>query len=236
MQGDIAPTTYIDAHEFAVDLEGDSGWMEWPMVIKDGDMAVFLQRFSDHKLDFKIGRRERFGKELLDDYGYISKNIGASCPAIAQCSPAEMKADDDVLETPLQVRSLTDDAEDPISSSSASSSNDDHLREAIDAADVDIEDEDEGPSHGFSDNGEKATCVLSKLPVGLIDCVRCIQDSLRKVLSELQQEGRVLDAELLDSLYAKVNLAGPGGLIAEVVKVRALTLVCPYPDPFSRIY
>lgn len=82
MQGDIAPTTYMDAHEFATELEGDSNWMEWPMEIEDGGMAVFLQRFSDHKLDFKIGRRERFGKELLDEYGYISKNIGAWCPAI----------------------------------------------------------------------------------------------------------------------------------------------------------
>ena len=147
-----------------------------------------------------------------------------------------MKADDDVLETPLQVRFLTDDAEDPISSPSDSSSNGDHLREAIDVVDVDIEVEDEGPSHGFSENGEKATCVLSRLPGGLIDCVRCIQDSLRKVLSELRQEGRALDAELLDSLYSKVNLAGPDGVIAEVVKVRALTLMCPRPDPFPRIY
>lgn len=81
MQGDIASTTYSDAHDFAVDLEGDGNWMEWPMEVEDGYMAVFLQRFSDHKLDFNLGRRESFGKELLDEYGYISKNIGECHPS-----------------------------------------------------------------------------------------------------------------------------------------------------------
>jgi len=77
MQGDITSTAYPDAHEFAVELESGSSWMEWPMGVEDGDMAVFLQRFSDHKLDFKLDGRSGFGKKLLDEYGYISKNIGA---------------------------------------------------------------------------------------------------------------------------------------------------------------
>jgi hypothetical protein len=44
-------------------------------------MAVFLQRFSDHKLDFKFCGRESCGEGLLEEYGYISKNLGAQYPA-----------------------------------------------------------------------------------------------------------------------------------------------------------
>jgi hypothetical protein len=50
--------------------------MEWPMDVEGGDMAVFLQQLSDHKLDFKLGGHEGLGKKLLDEYGFISKNIG----------------------------------------------------------------------------------------------------------------------------------------------------------------
>ena len=67
-----------------MELGGDSSWMEWPLDVEDGDMAVFLQRFSDHKLDFKFGGGEGLGKRLLDEYGYISKNIGAQYPSIAK--------------------------------------------------------------------------------------------------------------------------------------------------------
>ena len=101
------------------------------------------------------------------------------------------------------------------------------MREAVEVADIDIEVEAEGQGHGFNGKGERATCVLSGLPGGLIDCLRCIQDSLRKILSELRQEDHALDAELLDTLYSRVNLAGPDGIFAEVVKVRWLGVVCP---------
>jgi len=104
--------------------------------------------------------------------------------------------------------------------------------EAVDVADLDII-EAEGQGHGLNSNGGQATCVLSKLPGSLIDCLRCIQDSLRKVL---QQEDHALDAELLESLYSKVNLAGPEGVVAEIVKVRPLDLVCHCREPFPRIY
>lgn len=226
MQGDIASITYSDAHEFAVEMESDSSWMQWPMEVEDGDMAVFLQRFSDHKLDFKLTGRESFGSELLDEYGYISKNIGAQYSSIAICSAADTKTDDDVLESPLQVRFQTDDAENPISSPSVSSINGDHMREAVDIDDVNVEVEVEGEGHGINGNGEKATCMLLKKPHGLIDCVRCIQDSLQNILSQLRREDHADDAVLLDSLYRNANLAGADGIVAEVVKVRPLHLVC----------
>jgi len=220
MHGDIASTIYSGAHEFAVEVKGNSSWMEWPMEVEDGDMAVFLQQFSDHKLDFKIGGDERFGKELLDEYGYISKNIGAYYLSIRRCSHTDTRTDDDVLESPLQVRFLSDDAEDHLSSPSVSSFNGDLMREVVGIADADIDVEAGVKGHGSNSNGEEATCVLSKQSSGLIDCVKCIQDSLHNVLSQLQQEDRAHDAELLDSLYTKVDLAGPDGIVAEGVKVR----------------
>ena len=56
--------------------------MEWPMEVEDGDMAVFLQRFSDHELDFKLG--EGPGTKLFDECGYIGKKIGAKYPSMVQ--------------------------------------------------------------------------------------------------------------------------------------------------------
>jgi len=102
--------------------------------------------------------------------------------------------------------------------------------ETVDVVDVDIEVETEGQEHGFNGNGGKAACVLSDQPDGLIDCLQCIQDSLRNVLSQLQRENHTHDADLLDSLYKKVNLAGPNGVVAEVVKVRPFDLGCLRPD------
>lgn len=52
------------------------------MEVKDGDMAVFLQRFSDHKLDFKLG--EGPGTKLFDECGYIGKKIGAQYLCMVQ--------------------------------------------------------------------------------------------------------------------------------------------------------
>jgi hypothetical protein len=219
-----------------VELEGDSNWMEWPLDVEDGDMAVFLQRFSDHKLDFKFGGGEARGKRLLDEYGYISKNIGAQYPCIAKYYRADMKTDDDVLEPPLKVRFLTDIAEDPISSPSISSTSQYISRETVDVADVDLEVEAEGQAHGFNASGGKAACVLSNQPGELIDCSQCIQDSLRNVLSQSQRGDHVRDRDLLESLYKKVNLAGPNGVIAEVVKVRPLRLGCFLPESLPRNY
>ena len=145
-----------------------------------------------------------------------------------------MKTDDDVLETPLKVRFLTDNAEGHISSPSISSTSQYIMREADDVDDVEIDAEAQGQRHGFNGNGEKAACVLSKQPNELIDCLRCIQDSLFNVLSQLRRENHTHDADLLDSLYRKVNLAGPNGIVAEVVKVRPLDLRYLSPDSFTR--
>jgi hypothetical protein len=110
------------------------------------------------------------------------------------------------------------------------------MREAIDITDVDVDVEAEGENHGFNGNSEKAACMLSKQQDGLIDCVRCIQDSLRNVLSLLQQEDHADDAVLLESLYRTVKQAGTDGIIAEDVNVRPLDPVRLYPDFFSRNY
>ncbi len=204
------------------------------MDAEDGDMAVFLQRFSDHKLDFKFG--EGLGSKLFDECGYIGKSIGAQYPSMAKHHRADMKTDDDMLETPLKVRFLTENAEGPIASPSISSTSQDITRETADVADVDIDVEAQGQQHGFNGNGEKAACVLSRQPSELIDCSRCIQDSLRNVLSQLQRENHAHEADLLDSLYKKVNLAGPNGLVAEVVKVRPLNLRYLRSDSLTRNY
>ena len=103
-----------------------------------------------------------------------------------------------------------------------------------DPAGIDREGEADEQRHGFNGNREKATCVLSTQPSGLIDCVRCIQDRLRNLLSQLQQEGHAHDAELLASLYRKVNLAGTDGILAEAVKVRPPDLVRLCHDTFPR--
>lgn len=138
-----------------------------------------------------------------------------------------MNTDDDVLETPLKVRFLTDNTGGPIPSPSISSTSQYTMREAVRFDDVGMDVEAQGQRHGFNGNEEKAACVLSKQPYELIDCLRCIQDSLCNVLSQLQQENHAHDADLLDSLYRKVNLAGPNGITAEVVKVRPLDLRYP---------
>jgi hypothetical protein len=147
-----------------------------------------------------------------------------------------MKTDDDVVATPFNVRLLTDDAEDPISSPSISSTSQYSMKETADVAGVGTEVEAEEQGHGLNDSGGKATCVLLKQPGGLVDCLQCIQDSLRNVLSQLQQGGHAHDAELLDSLYKKVNLAGPNGVVAEAVKVRPPDLRCLRPDSSPRSY
>jgi len=147
-----------------------------------------------------------------------------------------MRTDDDILETPFKVRFLTDDAEDPISSPSISSTSQYSMRETIGVADINIDVEAEGQGHGFNGDGETAACVLSKRPGDLIDCLKCIQDSLHSVLSQLQRGGHAHDAELLDSLYRKVNLAGSNGVVAEAVKVCPLNLGCLCPDSFPRNY
>ena len=219
-----------------MELEGDIDWMEWPKDAEDGDMAVFLQRFSDHKLDFKFDGGEGLGKRLLDEHGYISKSIGAQCSSIARYYRANMKTDDDVLEPPLKVRFLTDNAEGLISSPSISSTSQYIMRETVDVADVDIEVEAEGQEHGFNGNGKKTACVLSNQRGDPIDCLKCIQDSLRNVLSQLRRTDHAHDADLLDSLYRKVNLAGPNGVVAEVVKVRPLDLGFFRPDSLPRNY
>ena len=217
-----------------MEVDFDSSWMEWPLDVKDGDMAVFLQRFSDHKLDFKFG--EGLGAKLFDECGYIGKSIGAQYPFMANYHRADMNTDDDMLETPLKVRFLTENAEGPISSPSVSTTSQYIMRETVDLSDVDIDAEAQGQQHGFNGNGEKAACVLSKQPGELIDCSRCIQDSLRNVLSQLQRENHAHDADLLDSLYKQVDLAGPNGLVAEVVKVCPLDLDAPRPDSLTRNY
>ena len=217
-----------------MEVDLDSSWMEWPLDVEDGEMAVFLQRFSDHKLDFKFG--EGPGAKLFDECGYIGKSIGAQYPSIAKYHRADMKTDDDMLETPLKVRFITKDAEGPISSPSVSSTSQYIMRETVGVADVDTDAEAQGQGHGFNGNGEKAACVLSKQPGELIDCSRCIQDSLSDVLSQLQRENHAHDAYLLDSLYKKVNLAGPNGLVAEVVKVHPLDSSYLRPDSLTRNY
>lgn len=145
-----------------------------------------------------------------------------------------MKTDDDVLETPLKVRFLADKAESSVSSPSIASTGEYIMREAVGVDDIDIDVEPQEQRHGFNGNGEKAACVLSKQPNELIDCLRCIQDSLCNVLSQLQRENHPHDADLLDSLYRKVNLAGPDGIVAELVKVRPSDLRYLCPDSFTR--
>ncbi|KAG9223138.1 hypothetical protein PLEOSDRAFT_155121 [Pleurotus ostreatus PC15] len=175
--GPIPFDTFQDAVALDEDvyLQQESFWRTWPLLGTDGDLMSLLQQVSDNKVDFRI-------------------DSSAARTARAEVEWNSKKADDDDIETAIEVRFLGMDVETNASPSPS-------------APMLDVNNEtDRASHHGISYDGSIASC--GRVNPGLTDCQSCLAEATDIFSSTLSEA----DASVVHQLLTALQEAGERGL------------------------
>lgn len=173
--GPIPFDTFQDAVALDEDvyLQQESSWRTWPLLGTDGDLMSLLQQVSDNKVDFRI-------------------DSSAARTARAEVEWNSKKADDDHIETAIEVRFLGMDVETNASPSPS-------------APVLDVNNETDC-HHGISYDGSIASC--GRVNPGLTDCQSCLAEATDIFSSTLSEA----DASVVHQLLTALQEAGGKGL------------------------
>ncbi|KAI0786110.1 hypothetical protein C8Q75DRAFT_304194 [Abortiporus biennis] len=166
--GSISEDIFQDAAELEDTLtqqEGDTPeWREWSLLAVDGDAAALTELVSKNQVEFKVDTTQaRSARPKLD---WNSK-----------------KADDDDIETKIQIRFHA--------SRSTQSTSPDATNQEKDGqhgSDVYMSASSSSVIHGLTSTGEDACCKQTSS--GLIDCEACLNQEKERVLGVLNEEER----------------------------------------------
>ncbi|KAG0697275.1 hypothetical protein DFH29DRAFT_947152 [Suillus ampliporus] len=154
--------------------------MEWPLLASDGDTAALLQLVSEEQVDFMIDMAQsRNARTRLD---WNSK-----------------KADDDDIETSIQVRLNALDGEDNEGNGGAIL----HSHEPY--SDPTNMPPDESMQHGKTITGADAACT-EKSQSRIVDCVLCIESTFSEFAARLDVEQQKLARNIFDRARASSEL------------------------------
>jgi oxalate---CoA ligase len=164
-------------------------WIEWSFCASDGDTAGLLQLISENLVDFKIDTEgTRSSRASLD---WNSK-----------------KADDDNIETAIQVRVSNRYLSKPVPTLEASP-----LQEPVDFD----EDRADNTKHGSLIDGAPACCRREMIG-GVVDCRACLDEQWNSVNASLVEE----EQRKAEHLLSSVGQAGHAGLKKDALMVRAV--------------
>ncbi|KAF4572584.1 hypothetical protein EYR36_007092 [Pleurotus pulmonarius] len=181
--GSIPFDTFQDAVALDEDvyLQQESSWRTWPLLGTDGDLMSLLQQVSDNKVDFRI-------------------DSSAARTARAEVEWNSKKADDDHIETAIEVRFLGMDVETNASPSPS-------------APILDVNNEtDHASNHGISYDGSITSC--GRAHPGLTSCQSCLAEATDIFISTLSEAETSVAHQLLAALQeaGEKGLARPGQL------------------------
>ncbi|KAL0950736.1 hypothetical protein HGRIS_007510 [Hohenbuehelia grisea] len=176
--GSVSIDTFQDAAalEDVISSQATENWREWPLLATDGDLATLLQLVSEGKVDFNIDTTNP--QAARADVDWNSK-----------------KADDDQLETRIDVKFSTLSIREPLSAPPSP---------VLGAMEVD---EVLTSAHGSTHDGDPACCRLTTLD-GLIDCASCLDGELQTLLESVGDDTK----ELLSSTLYHILQAGNDGI------------------------
>ncbi|KAG1769612.1 hypothetical protein EDD22DRAFT_1048040 [Suillus occidentalis] len=172
IHGDLFQDAVALDDVFSEQVEG----MEWPLLASDGDTAALLQLVSENQVNFIIDTAQsRNARTRLD---WNSK-----------------KADDDDIETSIQVRLNALDGDDNEGSGSTI------LPSYESRLDPTTTPPDEIMQHGKTVTGVDAACA-EKTQSRIVDCVLCIESTLSEFVADLDGEQRMLARNIFDQAKA----------------------------------
>ncbi|KAG1730414.1 uncharacterized protein EDB91DRAFT_786767 [Suillus paluster] len=153
--------------------------MEWPLLASDGDTAALLQLVSEEQVDFII-------------------DMAQSRNARARLDWNSKKADDDDIETSIQVRLNALDGDDNEGNGSAVLPS---YETRSDPTNMPL---DESMQHGQTVTGAEAACT-EQTQSRIIDCVSCIESTFSEFAARLDSEQQKLARNIFDGVRASLE-------------------------------
>jgi oxalate---CoA ligase len=164
-------------------------WIEWSFCASDGDTAGLLQLITENLVDFKI-------------------ETEGTRPSRASLDWNSKKADDDNIETAIQVRVSNRDLYKSESALEGSP-----LQEPMDFD----EDRADCSKHGSLTDGAPACCRREVIG-GVVDCRACLDEQWNSINATLAGE----EQSKAEYLLSSVGRAGHAGLKKEALMVRTV--------------
>jgi hypothetical protein len=158
------------------------GNLEWPLLASDGDIAALLQLVSEEQVNFIIDTAQLRNARIRLDWN-------------------SKKADDDDIETSIQVRLNALDGDDNEGNESAIlPSYESRLNPTNTPPDEDMQ-----RQHGKTVTGADAACA-KKTRSRIVDCVLCAESTFSEFVVDLDGEHRKLAQNIFDQANASSEL------------------------------